>query len=741
MYSRQLNKQVESLLGSTKFQFVPTPTFKDEVEVSFNLKYLREITQDDLSSQFNGSPYLKSLLRMEQERQSAYTLGRATADINCYMTMLRHFDNSMTELKRIAPFIMEPEWSVASTTCALGITQPTHSFLEEFGAYSLTKPAQDRYPDFLLGYFEGHIQKMNYKKKEYRDIKASYPRGKNSGVPVIVSGGDRLLNDAVMFHNMLLGSLIGELMTDEKMSSDQFAVALNNMINIAEKAYGEMVFIGFDRYQHNGKFVPMRVGGHLMSSKNFQMRRRLINATVKMLAMANKPIVKAATEFDLATPMFSQDRPAITDRVRRCLRSGGVVVAFDQSRFDLRHGLDKLDMGNEIFCSHAAQLLNISKEKVAHLNEWESSLPALLVHDNRLFLGDGKAALKSGESGTSRKGCYMNAQDDARVTQVSLDLSDEALVNYYLRYEPSCILGDDLIKFFPNPESAERYERVCGAVATKLGVSLEIEKPTKFLGSFVDESDIARPWKTSIVSALQKVYFPERFKRAAAIPLSLKAKMDPFFENYPQANREQVYRLFRTAYSHVAKDHIYMSMNHKTIINDLPNSYSQFDVLTRRMLTHPEEFGLDNDFQTIDEILNIFGNGLEFDVSLDRVGLSQMTKLQEAGSIQTTMSSKGIFDQLKESLGSVNASNVGKNVRVETYASLLEGYNKALDPVNSNDARFAAVIGNLNAHATPLGLRYNPGSYAYSFRFSKGREKRTMEKALLASLAPDELTD
>jgi len=720
-----LNKRIIELMPR-ELQFVPRPEFFASPDTGTDMTGLREY---DTNS--GGGSYVKSLLRMEMERTMNYTTDRCIRDLELYLPLLKDFDASAAALKKAMPQLMDSEWGVAQTTCALGITDPTHSFLEEFGAYSLSRDSEVEYSGALVPYLKRHIQKNKTEMKSYRDIQASYPRGKNSGVPVIVSGGDRLLNDVIMFHNMLLGSTIARPLIDNKVSDDQFIMQLEAMINMIENEYGDLIFLGFDRYQHNAKKIPLRVGGQLMASTNFQMRRRLINATVKCIAMANKPLVKALTEFDLSTPIFTQDRAAINDRLRRAISRGHRVVAYDQSRFDLRHGGDKLRRGNEIFAQMGSLLTGLPYGKLKALTDLESRLPALLLHNNSAYLGGGTDALKSGESGTSRKGCYMNAEDDMTITMLSKGLSREGVVDYYLQYEPSIILSDDIIKIFPTADDAEKYTRAAIDQGERMGISYEIEEPTKFLGSYFDDKDLRHPWKSSAMSALQKVYFPERFKTPAAIPLSLHAKMTGILSSYPNANRQEIYKVFFDAYRNIGSKHDRMSQSHKDIIKLLPASYREFEVLTTDMLKDPEKYGLTNDFSAIDEILNIYGHGLEGDVSFDRIGLGELSELQDAGSVEHTMKQDDVLSGLEEILSSGNVTNVKKNVRAGVYNDLLAGYNDVFNSKLEPLGQLRGLLTNLNSRASELGLRFNQGSYAFSFRFSKGREKRAMEKRIV----------
>lgn len=730
MYSREAKTLLDRLFPKGKEpKIAKLPDFKDEGFGGVDLNYMSEI---DLSSN-NSSNYVKTLVRGDVERTNSYSKEMFMSDLKLHCDMIGIAEEAYKKIESIIPDLFDGEYETASVNCALGIKAPTHDMMMEFKAYSLTTESRDKYVEgFLDGYFDAHVRASGFVKRKYRSIEASYPRGKNSGVPVIVSGGDRLLSDLLLFHNMLLGSLISDMMIDAK-SGDEFENSLKIVVEHVEKMYGQLMYIGFDRLQHNAKEIPFKVGGQWMSSLNFEMRRRLINATVKMIAMAGKPFVKAATEFDLTTPLFMQDYDKIEGRIKKCLMSGGVVVAFDQSRFDLRHGGDKLDNaetgGLQIFSRHAARLTDVSYDKIVRLVRLEMLLPSLVIFDGKAYLGSGGSSLKSGSMCTSRAGSYMNANDDAKVTMEAMKFSDpNDLVSYYTRFEPSCILGDDLIKFFPNKAHYEAYMKVVQSVGDKMGFSLEEEKPAVFLGRTVVESDKQRPWKNSAFKMVRGTVWPERFKRATAIPLAIRAKLDAVMYSYPKASAEKLYQVMHRVHIDMANKHLKMSVAHKDVIKTLPSTYAQFKHLTDDMMKNPSKYGLDNDFAAIDEVLNIFGHGLEFDADLNRIGLGQLESLKESGSVSLKMKPEDVLSKLTEAIGSENLKQVKKGARVEVYTKYIVGVNDILTMKTGAVEKVVGLMMHLNSLSTGLGLSAREGQYTTSFRFSKGRQLREKEK-------------
>lgn len=730
MYSREAQELMSSIFSKGKEpKLAKLPSFKDEGFGGVDLNHMSEI---DLSSS-NSSSYVKTLVRGDTERTNSYSRESFLSDLKLHCTMIGIADEAYQQIEKVIPDLFEGEYDNAVVNCALGIKNPTHDMMMEFKAYSLTTEARDKYVEgFLDGYFDAHVRAQGYKKRTYNSIEASYPRGKNSGVPVIVSGGDRLLSDLMLFHNMLIGSLISDMMQDAA-DGDEFETQLKTVVGHVEKMYGSLMYIGFDRLQHNAKEIPFKVGGQWMSSLNFEMRRRLINATVKMLAMAGKPFVKAATEFDLSTPMFMQDYDKIEARIKRCLSTGGVVVAFDQSRFDLRHGGDKLDNpetgGLQLFSRHAARLTDISYDKIVRLVRLEMLLPSLVIFDGKAYLGSGGSSLKSGSMCTSRAGSYMNANDDAKVTMTAMKFTNPSdLVSYYTRFEPSCILGDDLIKFFPNKAHYEAYMAVVQNVGDAMGFSLEEEKPAVFLGRTVVENDKSRPWKNSAFKMIRGTVWPERFKRAAAIPLAIRAKLDAVMYSYPKASGEKLYSIMLNVNQQMMIKHTKMSQTHKDVIKTLPSTYAQFRHLTDDMMRNPSKYGLDNDFAAIDEVLNIFGHGLEFDADLNRIGLGALEGLKDAGSVSLKMTPESVIKQLTEAIGSDNLRQVKKGARVEVYAKYLIGVNEILSSSTGGMEKIVGLMMHLNSMSTGLGLSAREGQYTTSFRFSRGRQLRDKEK-------------
>lgn len=745
------------LSGGTETDFskrllVPPPAFASPGEGSVvpNLAGL-VLAEEGSDEGRGGERFNKQLIRRDADAVRSLTpdfLEKAVID---YVVMQHHLELSARKMLNLlsgtaSQYMLAAEANVLMSTSAIGFTPVTHSFIEEFGAFSLSVNSDIPLKSPVLEYLRAHDKRNGFEhKKEFSNVVASYPRGKNSGVPIIVSGGDRVLNDILLFHNMLIGSEISSLLTDRKISPPEFQQHLNSIKKTMTGLFGELVFLGFDRLQHTGKAVPKSFRDGKILSYNFEPRRRVVNGSVKPFAMALKPIIKATTNSDLSTPMFSQDRKVINERIRKVIDSGGFVMAFDQSRFDLRHGGDKQVLANEILAHRAADLTSVDPVKALMLIENESDLRASYIHDGKSYLGDGKLVLKSGESGTSRKGSYMNANDDMMISMQAFGLNEQEVVDMYLEREPSAILGDDLLKFFSSIQEAEAYEKAVGIVGKLLHIGMEIEHPTKFLGSFIDDDPMIKalgeprdkksitpvPWKNSAISSLQKIYFPEMFKKAQAIPLALEAKMRGVIESHPNIDKKGLFSIYRNAYDEVSTlNHPLIKQDHKDVISEMPRDYNAFQVLTKDMLANPSKYGLDNDFGVVDEILNIFGRGLQFDADLDRVGLSELKGLSDVQSFESKLNTDSILASLKEVVGGAKKFGIPSDFKGGALLTLLDAYNttklNTKDPVERINGFYEAIL----VLVATMGINWQPGSYAFAFRFSKGREIKRREKEL-----------
>lgn len=387
---------------------------------------------------------------------------------------------------------------------ALGYGMQNHYYMDEFGTSMTT---EQKFPDFIVNAClkimidqsskairilkdSGDYDKLDL--DDYSNVVASYPRGKNTGLPWVVSGGDRFQNDIVLAANALIAKLFVDGYTREQVFKDLY-----------------MGYLVFSRFQRTVKSVPMYMDGKILMSKQFEPRRRVVNGTPKAMAMAVKPLVKWWTNVALEMPVFSQDRKSITRRIEQ----SPVVFASDASRFDLRSGGIKLRQGLQILWDVAIHHHPTIPKGVYTTMMDEAFLPTLASYgypEARLFESS-ESALRSGASTTSRVGSVINLMYDMMIEAERIKTKDaDVLANYYLRYQPSVILGDDLLKLYNN-ENVKRHggkdayaEKM--TILKTVGMEVELEEPTKFLGYHVENKQLVHG-----TSPLDNMFFPERY--------------------------------------------------------------------------------------------------------------------------------------------------------------------------------------------------------------------------------------
>lgn len=459
---------------------------------------------------------------------------------------------------------------------------------------------------------------VNYNLNDYHHVTASFPRGKNSGMPLLVKGSDRVLNDCVMAINAgLAASLIR-------------GYPINDMFQGLC-----MQYVVFSRYQRSGKGIPVTYDGRQYTTFGVEPRRRIINSTPKPVAMAVKPFVKWLTEFHLRTPEFTQSRTELLSRII----AAHDVVAIDASRFDLRNGGRKLEQVVRAIFTVAKGHYDKLPDTVLDVMLFELGLPTFVDYDDsgeRVVGSSSLPSLKSGASMTSRAGCLLNLCYDMFVTFTSkgFTTSDE-LVDYYVQHTPSAILGDDLIKFFPTRKDADAYmQHICRL--DELGMDYGVEHPTKFLGYLINDPRVAIVERDGIESGkrglyhasnpLDNILFPERFNKSAVASLCAR---------YVILRDREALRVLNSMTSMMRDDNVlarvYQEVWDKIVpwarihYNDHPYGKARvwFDTLPDPSVGDGVASKVRVKFDdSLDDILYIIGHGSEFDFNLKLVGLS-----------------------------------------------------------------------------------------------------------------------
>lgn len=366
-----------------------------------------------------------------------------------------------------------------------------------------TKLLQFRYERLVASGWDPSAAGVNL--NNYLGVKASYPRGKNTGLPWMASGSDRLINNMVL---AIDAGLACALVRGYPYQSMFDGLALGYFV--------------FSRFQRSNKAIPLTLGGQRLTSIGIEARRRIINSTPKVLALAVKPFVKFITVVQIQTPEFEQDRANLKARIAKA----ATVRATDASRFDLRSGGVKLRQGLQVMWDAYSPFFPEMPHTVYDLMMLEAFLPTAVTLERdggRVAHWTSKSSLRSGASTTSRVGSVINLMYDMTVyADMHPDWTADDIVSHYVKTAPSTIQGDDMLKTFATTEEATGYFDHLGCLES-VGMSVEEEHPTKFLGYLVRDPRTASKEDVSAKATglyhsgnpLMNMFFPERFRTYA----------------------------------------------------------------------------------------------------------------------------------------------------------------------------------------------------------------------------------
>jgi len=553
---------------------------------------------------------------------------------------------------------------------ALSVHEPSHFYVEEFG---VTLTELKAYPEWAveatyqyLSFHAIRVKKQGLIKTnldDYNHARASFPRGKNTGLPIMTSGTNRSLNDIIMIINARLARAA--------LQGYRFPESLL-----------EAYFV-FDRLQFTSKEVPMRVGMQTYMSKNFEPRRRIVNATVKPYAMALKPFVKYHTELALASPFGEQDRESLKHRIRNCVYTS----ASDQSRFDLRHGGIKLRQALDVLLRVAGTVYR-SMPDISTLAYLEAELPSLAPWrrpsetQGFMYLLDAPF-LRSGSALTSRAGTTMSLISQIATYGEVWGVKDPmALAKRFANREPVAILSDDVLNLFTSSEEAERFYRVRQTLDPLFGEKVEEETPVKFLGYYVN-GGVAGPARADereleldLPRIIARMYFPERIKNLLDISVWSKAQLvaqgDPSRLMEPLSGESR--KLASLIYSEFLR---WATIHPRMSKQKLPADYDALDMQVRRRLQTAS-----NAQELYDDILHIIAKGSEYDFNFALVGLPELNEMVQQQSVQLTLQ-----DDLEQWLRNIGDNTVYKTRTLQgQLVPMLQMVSDALEVINSPDS-------------------------------------------------------
>jgi len=560
--------------------------------------------------------------------------------------------------------------SMPSDVVALSVHEPSHFYLEEFG---VTLTEDKPYPAWAVEaayhYMVYHAIRTRRQKLvqsnlgDYHHVRASFPRGKNTGLPIMTSGTNRAVNDIIMIINARLARAAIE--------GYRFPESLL-----------EAYFV-FDRLQFTAKEVPMRVGTQILWSQNFEPRRRIVNATVKPYAMALKPFVKFHTELALASPYGEQDRTALRYRINRC----HYASASDQSRFDLRHGGVKLRQAIDVLL-RVARATFPSMPDLSSLALLEAELPALAPWrrpteaQGHMFL---LAApyLRSGSALTSRAGTTMSLISQMATFGEVWDVRDPVtLAKRFVDREPVVILSDDVLNLFESADEASAFYKVRTVLDPLYGEKVEEESPVKFLGYYINGGQAGPARETipeldlDLPRIIARMYFPERIRNFLDISIwskiQLVAQGDAASIIKPLTGSQRI--LANTLLRHFAQWH---AIHPKMSRQKIPADFDALDMQVRRKLQNAV-----NTQQLYDDILHIIAKGSEFDFNFSLVGLPELDEIASTQGVQLSLQ-----DDLEQWLRNIGDNTVYKTRTLQgQVVPMVQMVTDAIEVINSPDS-------------------------------------------------------
>lgn len=526
-----------------------------------------------------------------------------------------------------------------SPQSALGYKLMRHYYLDEFGT-SLTDNSKV-YPDWILQaclmylkqQFESGINKLKQKGmydpidiRNYRKIVASFPRGKNSGLPLVVRGKDRLFNDISLAVNAKLSSIL----LDGTKPEEVFSGLLHH-------------YLVFSRYQRTGRHVPHHNGTQLMDTQYYEPRRRVVNGAPKSLSMALKPLMKWMTVVGLETDVFTQSREVLRDR------SKGVVFANDASRFDLRSGGLKLKQAINIIID-LAEHFGMNEPHVRDIAMYESFLPTVATYgypDSQLYEIT-EDFLRSGSALTSRAGSVLSLMDDMYVEAHVMGTKDPKVVaDFFIAAAPSVIQSDDQAKFYDRiKDGDDRKAKYIASlnVLKDLGKEAEVELPTKFIGYFLTKESLMHS-----TSPLDNMFFPESFKSNATASMIARYVILKYKDAFSVLD---VIKNIMTSPKELA---LLYDEWHAKMYNQLAGHYSnhpsgaarQFFMTLPKKGASPELISK-NLYSDIDEILVLLSKGSAYDFNYALIGLPELNEVLAESESNMDTSFEGLTKAMQD---------------------------------------------------------------------------------------------
>lgn len=426
----------------------------------------------------------------KKRADSARRYDRTMVDL---LTALDLYQKQVTMgMRVVGPLLTDYDKEVVlPSTCALGIWPSACTDLDAQGSLGLDTDVT--YPDHIIDALVDHYAR--FLPKSLADISLSMPRGKMIGFPYFVPGSSRSANDVFL-------ALCAMLVTGAKKAGGQDSLA--SLYSFLKPHHGEAFAIEGFRQQHTAKEMPIILRDGIYSSTNFNPRYRIINMESKLSVLDIREDVKKMLYAIKGSPLHTQDRKEILERIDRRQKQGWLIVATDYSKFDFRHGGKR---GHQQIDLHSRVLKSEAYKKSATL---AFNTRFFTYGHKQVYQFPGDVMLKSGLGNTTLIGCTGNASATVAVLADIWRISGKEVMAKLGQEWDALEWGDDTVLMLKDTSLWD----VISTTYKKFKLEVDQEETIKFLGS----NYLAGGFKGSfdkgysIGRAFQQQFFPERMK-------------------------------------------------------------------------------------------------------------------------------------------------------------------------------------------------------------------------------------
>lgn len=411
---------------------------------------------------------------------------------------LKFIDTYSKVVKKVEPLLTDYDKQIVlPTTCGLSFIKPSHS---DFDARGTLRDGKDyTYPQELYDAVKKFY--LSTKTRSQVDVSISLPRGRNSGWPLPISGGNRALSDVALAINVAIS-------LGFKKAGSRLADATDFLSNYHGPAY----LIPGERYQHSSRTMPMMAGSRWYFSKQIEPRVRTILMSGKYAVAWNKPFVNRVLADMLKSKPHAQQRGQISGRISAAIKKGWRLYAVDAKRFDGRHGGTRgqqiVSLIADVWSDSPSHALQVKKDLMDEMN-----LSVLQLSEKGAFLSKKTSTallLPSGVSSTTIVNCAGNIMITVGVVSKIMGWSPTSTIERFGKEWDFLAWGDDgLIMVNRDISDAELT-----SAYKAFEFDAEFEPTVKFLGSnyakgtFQGSMDLGY----SVGRAVQQQFFPERMK-------------------------------------------------------------------------------------------------------------------------------------------------------------------------------------------------------------------------------------